>query len=63
MYVIYRVTQAESVIHILMAASQEYVIAYSTCRVGTSGVPEGGQGNPKLRLCQARCRVGSEHET
>jgi len=32
-YVIYRVTQAEYVIRILMAASQEYVNHYSTRRV------------------------------
>jgi len=31
--VIYRVSQAEYVIHIRVAASQEYVSIYSTCRV------------------------------
>jgi len=32
-YVIYRATQADYVIRILMAAYQEYVNMYSTCRV------------------------------
>jgi len=34
--VIYRVNQAENVIHILMAASQEYVNIYSTRRIDAS---------------------------
>jgi len=34
--VIYRVHQAENVIHILVAASQEYVNTYSTCRIAIS---------------------------
>jgi len=32
-YVIYRITQAEYVIHIRMAASQEYVNTYSRLRL------------------------------
>jgi len=32
-YSMYRVTQAEYVFRILMAASQEYVNTYSTCRL------------------------------
>jgi len=36
-YVIERITQAEYVIRIIMAASQEYVNTYSTRRLGTCG--------------------------
>jgi len=34
-HVIYRVNQAESVIHILVVAPQEYVNIYSTRRLGS----------------------------
>jgi len=46
----YRVHQAEYVIHILLAASQEYVSTYSTCRGGDGRAVASAGGNPGLTL-------------
>jgi len=51
-HVIYRVHQAEYGIHILVAASQDYVNTYSTCRLPTSTL-----GNSACLLAGVECEA------
>ena len=57
-YVMYRVTQAEYVICILVAASQEYVNTYSTRRVSTYSLPSCIHTRASARC--ARAAAGTE---